>query len=231
MKTLQTITTAIIFGLTSVISFGAEEDNTNNTNALSIIILENNSPSCNGAANGSISIEVKGGQSPYSYDWNTYPNQSTPTAINLSSGVYFIQVTDANGNRFFESIEVLDPNKSEILSTNKVSNIDLDLSVSGQNAPYRYELNGAPLHTEDLVELPVGIHQIKITDAVSCEMIQFIQIFEMESTSDENKKEGEQIKSKNDRKVHASNLIPTTIIPINEFDIYDENNLVILSDR
>lgn len=219
MKTLQTITTAIIFSLTSVIAFGAEEDNNDNSNILSIIIIENNSPTCNGAENGSIAVEVKGGLSPYSYDWNTYPNQSTPTATNLSSGVYFIEVTDANGIRFFRSIEVIDPNKSEILSTKKISNIDLDLSVSGINAPYIYELNGSTLHTEDLIDLPVGIHQVKITDAISCEMIQFIQIFELDNTTDLIIKNGEQINAKEDRKVHASNLIPTNIHPKNEYKI------------
>jgi hypothetical protein len=53
--------------------------------------------SCYGGSNGSSTIQVGGGTSPYSYSWNTVPVQTTNTATGLSAGFYTMTVTDANG--------------------------------------------------------------------------------------------------------------------------------------
>ncbi|MEZ4908785.1 MAG: PKD domain-containing protein [Saprospiraceae bacterium] len=47
--------------------------------------------------NGSITASASGGSSPYSFSWETFPQQSGATAINLSSGTYTVNVTDNNG--------------------------------------------------------------------------------------------------------------------------------------
>ncbi len=46
---------------------------------------------------GSIEAIVNGGVPPYSYEWDIYPRQYTQTATGLSSGVYTVVATDANG--------------------------------------------------------------------------------------------------------------------------------------
>jgi hypothetical protein len=46
---------------------------------------------------GSATVTVTGGTSPYTYSWNTSTIQTTSTATNLSAGTYTVTVTDANG--------------------------------------------------------------------------------------------------------------------------------------
>lgn len=54
-------------------------------------------PACAGGNNGSITANANGGNSPYSYAWNTSPAQNTQTATGLAGGVYSVIVTDAMG--------------------------------------------------------------------------------------------------------------------------------------
>ncbi|HEY1038373.1 MAG TPA: choice-of-anchor J domain-containing protein [Bacteroidia bacterium] len=67
----------------------------NNPTAVSSIANPTN-PSCNGSADGSISLVTSGGSAPYTYSW--IPNVSTGNnASNLVAGSYTITSTDANG--------------------------------------------------------------------------------------------------------------------------------------
>lgn len=53
--------------------------------------------SCNGAADGSVTVTAAGGTMPYSYLWNDANAQNTATATGLPLGTYGVIVTDANG--------------------------------------------------------------------------------------------------------------------------------------
>ena len=48
-------------------------------------------------ADGTATVNVSGGISPYSFEWNTDPVQTTETATGLTAGEYQVVVTDANG--------------------------------------------------------------------------------------------------------------------------------------
>jgi uncharacterized repeat protein (TIGR03803 family) len=53
---------------------------------------------CNAACNGSITVNVTGGSSPFTYAWDAAAaNQTTATAINLCAGSYGVVVTDNLG--------------------------------------------------------------------------------------------------------------------------------------
>lgn len=60
-------------------------------------------PDC-GLANGSIAAQVSGGQSPYSYSWNT--GSTTDSIFNLLTGGYSVDITDANGC-FYHGVQLL----------------------------------------------------------------------------------------------------------------------------
>ena len=64
--------------------------------------------SCAGCANGWASAIVNGGNSPYTYSWNTVPPQTTSLISNLNPGIYVVCVTDANNCTLCDSVEVLD---------------------------------------------------------------------------------------------------------------------------
>jgi len=53
-------------------------------------------PACNGQNNGSATVSGSGGTGPYTYAWNTTPQQTSATAINLTEGTYIVTVTDQN---------------------------------------------------------------------------------------------------------------------------------------
>ena len=225
MKTLQFISTAIFLSLTSISL--ATVDDEKKTSKLTIEIIEINSPTCNGGENGSVTVLARGGKAPYNYIWNTFPNQTTARANNLSEGTYFVQVTDAKGDVFFESIKIHDPNTS-ILNKN-VSNVeDLTITVNGLNAPYIFYLNDKCLKTKlNVSDLSIGIHQLKIVDVNQCEMTQYIQVFETEKQMKLLKESKEKIKANNERTIEASRLIPTRITK-NDTRTF-QNNLVLLS--
>ena len=58
--------------------------------------------------NGSITAAATGGQSGYSYLWNSLAgSQTSSTATGLSSGTYTVLVTDANGCTAFASLDII----------------------------------------------------------------------------------------------------------------------------
>lgn len=52
---------------------------------------------CIGSCNGTATVTVSSGTSPYSYSWNDPAGQTTPTATLLCAGTYVVTVTDTNG--------------------------------------------------------------------------------------------------------------------------------------
>ena len=46
---------------------------------------------------GKVAVTAVGGETPYSYSWNTTPVQTTDTAFNLTAGQYIVIVTDNLG--------------------------------------------------------------------------------------------------------------------------------------
>ena len=54
-----------------------------------------NGLTCNGVADGSISLLVSGGTPPYTYLWSN--GATTANLTNLAGGLYTVTVTDANG--------------------------------------------------------------------------------------------------------------------------------------
>ena len=245
MKTLQILSTAILLVLTSsAFANGGDDLNTNNPNnnenesTLTLIVVDVQNPSCNGGDNGTATVIAQGGKAPYTYNWNTFPAQFTPQATNLTSGIYFVEVTDAKGDVYYESVHIFDPNSSAFDQNTVQSDLDLTATVTGSNAPYTYELNGEFTDSESLNNLPVGLHKVVITDANECEMVQYIQVFEVQEYPNgspknspsyeptEIKENQEEMKSKNDRHIEASNLIPTVTTGNNT-----QENLVTVSSH
>ena len=100
--------TAIAIGLTAGFYTVTVTDANGNTSTANVTIAQPaaaltgtpqllNDATCLNSSNGSVAIAVTGGTAPYSYSWNTVPNQTSTTAINLAPGNYQCTVTDANG--------------------------------------------------------------------------------------------------------------------------------------
>lgn len=64
---------------------------------------EGASDGCNGTA----TAVVEGGTAPYTFQWNSFPNQNQQTINNLCPGPYFVRVTDSRGCSISEMVRGL----------------------------------------------------------------------------------------------------------------------------
>ncbi len=99
-------------------------------------------PSCNGYADGEISVLSDGGTAPYSYSWS---NSATTNSITgLSQNSYTVIVTDANSCLASQTIALNNPPKLELDSLIATDDICLDsvgtaLAIAtGGTPPYAY---------------------------------------------------------------------------------------------
>ena len=184
MKTLHSLT--VVLALTiSTLTLGNGSDGSQK-NEIKISIIEIIKPSCNGLSNGSVTVEAEGGKAPYTYLWNTFPEQTTAMAINLKSGIYFVQVTDANGAVHFESVNVDDRISTTASSpvNNPVAEQTVLIKTEKNPENYTYMLDGEVLKEPVITGLDVGIHKLVISDNNNCTVMQFIQVVELENENE-----------------------------------------------
>ena len=137
-----------------------------------------------------------GGTGPYSYLWYSsvggLPSSIisfTDTAFGLSSGIYFAEVTDANGCDTVSSVQVLSANTA-LFSTTQVGQVIckgdysgyLIADAGGGFAPYTYiwstSLSGViqtspnAYNTDTLHDLSSGIYLLDIVDHFGCTVSQ-----------------------------------------------------------
>ncbi|GAA4848062.1 hypothetical protein GCM10023331_35970 [Algivirga pacifica] len=138
---------------------------------INVIYIDDVKESAEGAADGSIDIEVEGGTPPYTYTWegpNGYTsNEQDPTG--LTAGKYTVEVIDANGCRGFAThflrsavpYRVFVRSKRD--SRDRRANGRIDVTVEGGVPPYRYRWsNGAT--SEDLINIPAGTYTLEVYD-------------------------------------------------------------------
>ena len=123
-----------------------------------------------GDCDGSVSITVTGGNTPYSYDWGSADPNS------LCAGTYGVTVTDASGNTVeMQNITVNEPASALSVAQDFVDhpngmNSDgaIGINVSGGWGGYTYLWsNGAT--TQNIAGLPSGSYTITVTDDNGCQ--------------------------------------------------------------
>ena len=138
-----------------------------------ISILDNSSDiSCYGDSDGSISLNISGGISPYNYSWSNGAN--TASINNLSAGSYDVIVTDASGcTSTLNNIIINEP--LEIQTSSNISAIScygsadgsISLNITSGISPYTYSWsNGAT--TASINNLIAGSYDVIVTDATGC---------------------------------------------------------------
>lgn len=129
--------------------------------------------SCAGGTNGSASVNVAGGNPPYSYSWN--PNvSSTALASNLAAGTYTVRVTDANNCEAYVSIDITEPTA---LQTSLISMDALcsgspsglaSVQVTGGIPGYSYSWLPGNSTNDTLLNATAGSYTVTVTDANGC---------------------------------------------------------------
>lgn len=126
---------------------------------------------CNGGANGSISLSVSNGNAPYSYNWGG--GITTQNRAALIAGVYPVTVTDNSSCSVSASYTVNEPNAIVISSTtnspacNGANSGAINLAVTGGIAPYAYNWGGG-ITTQNRVNIAEGNYSVTVTDNTAC---------------------------------------------------------------
>ncbi len=140
--------------------------------------------SCTGGGNNGMAIaRVTGGTPPYSYFWNSSPNQFGDTAVNLRAGSYIVTVFDKNNCRVTGSATIDPPANYQIsFDTIPVSCFNgndgqVTVHVRGGQEPYTFQWNTPGNDKDSMVTgLGAGFYTVTITDAGNCSIIRNIQI-------------------------------------------------------
>jgi large repetitive protein len=139
------------------------------------IIEDSSAVSCYGYTDGSASVNVSGGISPYTYAWSTTPQQTTQTATGLSAGTYIVTITDDNGCAGTASVTIDTPTEVTAtiptVSPAACTGVSGSMTVAGAGGtpPYIYSWNTIPPQTSITASgLPAGIYTVTVTDNNGC---------------------------------------------------------------
>ena len=129
---------------------------------------------CNNGNTGEATILPTGGTPNYTYLWSN--SQSSATATNLSAGIYYVTIRDANNCFTTSSVTITEP--TAILGTiTSITNPtcyggsdgSIISSVSGGTPSYAYLWNSNPQQTTaNATNLHSGNYSLTITDANNC---------------------------------------------------------------
>ena len=151
---------------------------------LTATALSQTNISCNGASNGSATVEVTGGTGAYTYLWS--PSGGTAiTATDLTAGTYICTVMDANGCTTTQSFTLTEPavmTTSIVAQTNVVcngnSNGSATIEVMGGTGAYTYLWSPSGGTQASATDLAAGIYEVIITDDNGCTTTQEVTITE-----------------------------------------------------
>ncbi len=129
--------------------------------------------SCNGGNDGSATVSISGGTTPYTILWSSGGSGTIETG--LSAGTYTVTVTDANGCTDNASVTITEPPLLTV-SVNDVAidcngdcTADFVATVTGGTAPYSYQWDDAFLtQTPNLDDQCAGTYNVTVTDAHNC---------------------------------------------------------------
>jgi gliding motility-associated-like protein len=128
---------------------------------------------CSGSNNGSVSIIVTGGQSPYSYNWSN--GQTTQNISSLGPGNYTVTVSDVNGCAGTLSATVTSPSVLN-LSAPVITNVpchgestgQIAFTAAGGVAPYSWSWSGGLTGNGSVTNVPAGSYTVTVTDMNGC---------------------------------------------------------------
>lgn len=139
---------------------------------------------CN-LCNGSISVVASGGNSPYTFVWNTTPVQTTATITGVCAGVYIDTVFDANGCISVDTIGVSNTSgplitlSSTSVTCNGLCNGTATVAtVSGDGPPFTYLWNFQSQTTQTATGLCAANSPffVTVTDTNGCKTVDFINV-------------------------------------------------------
>lgn len=147
-----------------------------NTN-LTLAIVSNDSVSCGGVADATVTVQGAGGITPYYYTVNGGAQQTSATFTNLSGGMNVFAFTDSIGNcTILDSVDIFEPVVLNVTATqdsvscDELTDGEIHLTATGGNPVYTYALNniGVTQASPDFLNLAAGSNVAYVIDANGC---------------------------------------------------------------
>jgi gliding motility-associated-like protein len=144
-----------------------------NYSNINLTITDTGNITCPGDGNGYATVAASGGVGPYTYLWNTFPFQTTPTASNLNGGTYCAIVTDAVGCNASACITISEPPPLNIntqitpISCNGVCDGQINAVVTGGTPSYSLSWSNGS-NSSFITNLCPGNYTLNIVDNAGC---------------------------------------------------------------
>ncbi len=157
----------------------------NGPDELDIVIQDTVRPHCNNN-DGSITVGGTGGTSPYNYEWQNFPSNTTNPLNNIPSGNYTVTVTDSHGCSTLLVITLNDILAPVIDSIN-ISNVDCYGNATGEAEVFFTSAttsntiswnDPASQTSAHAVNLEAGQYTVEVTDDNGCSTSETITITE-----------------------------------------------------
>ena len=142
-------------------------------------------PSCEGGSNGSVTLMISGGTTPYTISWDSGIQSGQTQPSNLPGGTYCVTITDANGCTVNDCFTVPDgfgegPMLSaDITAVSCPGNSDGQISLTATNVngqvSYFWSTN-PPTTGAQLTEFPAGNYTVTAIDDASCETVETFEV-------------------------------------------------------
>jgi hypothetical protein len=136
---------------------------------------------CNGGDNGTGTITVTGGTSPYTYLWSN--GNTNAYANGLAAGSYSVTATDANGCTILGRATITQPTAIAVTISKTTitcfggSNGSASASVTGGVAPYSYQWSSGEV-ISSISNKTAGNYTVTVTDANGCTMSKIVCIIQ-----------------------------------------------------
>lgn len=133
-----------------------------------------------GVPDGNATVFANGGNPPYMYQWMdefmvNLPGETNNVLMNVTSGIYYVDVIDANGctQTFQATISDLPATTLTWDAINHPSctgdaDGSIEITATGINLPLSYTWNPGGIIAEDPTGLTAGDYTLQITDAMGC---------------------------------------------------------------
>lgn len=149
-----------------------------NPDSLKIAFKNIQQVSCFGEANGSVEVDLSGGNGAYNILWSN--NETSNKITNLTAKTYSIAINDGNGCSKVDSIQISQPDSLEI--TPIIKNTDckiansgsISIQIKGGTSPFTFVWEGTDNFAstdQNISNLKTGTYQLTLTDAKGCSKI------------------------------------------------------------
>ncbi|MEZ4911276.1 MAG: choice-of-anchor V domain-containing protein [Saprospiraceae bacterium] len=128
------------------------------------------SASCFDSSDGSATVDILGGTSPYDISWSS--GETNNTATQISAGTFSVTVTDANNITASASQIMPSPTELSLFCSGTATCIDVNngtasISAAGGTPEYTFIWDNGEI-TSAIENLTGGAYQVTVTDANNC---------------------------------------------------------------